>query len=573
MCGILGGNISGWNYKRAIESMVHRGPDGMRIIETGGIYLAFTRLSIIDLSSRGMQPMFSKDGNVGIVFNGEIYQYSRLRKKLENKYEFFSETDTEVVLNAYLEYGDAFIDKIDGMFSIAIWDSRNRKLKLYRDRVGIKPLYYYYEGNKFGFSSELKGIVNLLPDKKWDIDFTAVYDYVTYSYIPAPKSIYKNVYKLEPAHCLVYDLEKNKIEKNASYWRLNVSTKHHGNISEGEASEILRSKIKKSVENQIVADVQVGTLLSGGVDSSIVTFEGHSINNDIKTFSMGFKNKEYDEIEYARQLVNKWNLKNYERLFDEENYIILKKYIKDWFDEPFCDVSMYPTYSILQLAKENGVKVILTGDGGDEVFGGYNIIDIFNKKNGNKNRIISDVYEKYIRGNFSRNLDQDELFLDEVAYFSKYRNFILKKDKMKYAKRFGIPKDYDDYWFIRKHYHSDLPPITRAQIIDFNTFLPAILTKVDRTSMSLSLEVRVPLLSKDVIEYSFSLPQDIRCKNGMQKELLKQAYPEIPDNIKYRKKQGFGMPGEYISKKRRVNEVLLQTVWREVYKKSNNLYL
>lgn len=564
MCGILGGNNTNWDYQAGIECMLHRGPDGIRIETMDSITFAFARLAIIDLSSNGMQPMFSKNNEVCIVFNGEIYKYDGLKKKLEKKYFFHSTSDTEVLLYAYMEYGDRFIDKIDGMFAIAIYDRRCNKIKLFRDRIGIKPLYYCVQGQNFGFASELKGIVNMLGDQKLEVDKTALYDFLTYTYIPEPKSVYKNVYKLEPAHYLIYDVSKKQIEKKASYWKLKICTRESGTNDIGETQYELRQKIADSVRAQMVADVPVGTLLSGGVDSSVITFECHKLDRQIKSFSMAFESEEYDEIKYARELVIMWNLNNCERVFKRNTFQLLYDNMKNWFDEPYADVSAFPTYSVMQMAKENGVTVLLTGDGGDEVFGGYDVADVMYEKKGINIRYISDLYEKRVRPYANNKEIVDKILLDDVAFFSMKRNWALRNNKEKYAENFGIPKDYDDYWFIRKHYHKELPPITRSQVVDFHTFLPFVLNKVDRTSMALSLEVRVPLLDREIIEYSFSLPQEVRCRNRMKKELLKQAYPEIPYNIKYRRKQGFGMPGKYISTNKRPCEAMLRQIWGEM---------
>lgn len=564
MCAILGGNNAKWDYQSGIECMQHRGPDGFRIECMNEATFAFARLAIIDLSSNGMQPMFSEDKSVCVVFNGEIYKYGDLKKQLQKKYCFRSETDTEVLLYAYIEYGDWFIDKIDGMFAVAIYDKRCGKIKLFRDRVGIKPLYYYVQGRDFGFASELKGLVNMIHTSQLRIDQTAVYDFLTYTYIPEPKTVYKNFFKLEPAHYLIYDLHEKRIQKKAAYWKLRINAHEEQGGHFNEAKYELRKRISKSVRSQMIADVPVGTLLSGGVDSGVVTFECHNIDKQIQTFSMGFEARDYDEIQYAHQLVKTWNLNNHEKIFNKASFDQLYGNLRQWFDEPYADVSAFPTYGILQLAKEKGVTVLLTGDGGDEVFGGYDVIEAMYEKRGISNKKISFFYENYFRKRAGDKFWEDRYFLDDVAFLSQKRHWALRKQKKRYAEHLRIPKDYDDYWFIRNHYHKELPPITRVQIVDFHTFLPFVLNKVDRTSMALSLEVRVPLLDRDIIEYAFSLPQDVRCPNRKKKELLKQAYPEIPYEIKYREKQGFGMPGQYISVKERSCETVLREKWGDI---------
>ena len=277
MCGILGGNVKKWDYQKGIEAIKHRGPDNQKIMEFNLCTLAFARLSIMDLSDRAMQPLVSADNNVVILFNGEIYGFRELKRELEKKYFFRTSSDTEVILYAYIEYGDKFIDLIDGMYAIAIYDRRIEQVKLYRDRYGIKPLYYMQQGESFAFASELKAILSASDDKScFKIDNTAVYDFLAYQYIPEPKSLYKNIYKLEPATFLFYDLYNKKIIKKGKYWKLRVNTKKHGNKNKQDILEHIRYLIHKSVARQMIADVPVGTFLSGGVDSSIISYECRS---------------------------------------------------------------------------------------------------------------------------------------------------------------------------------------------------------------------------------------------------------------------------------------------------------
>lgn len=371
MCAILGGNNSVWDYQTGIECMRHRGPDGIRISHMENFTLAFARLAIVDLSEKGMQPMLSFDEQVGAVFNGEIYGYKELRDCLVKKgYQFRSTSDTEVILNAYLEWGEKFITKVDGMFAIAIYDKRDGTVRLFRDRVGIKPLYYYYDGMNFGFSSELKGIVNMCSNISLKIDNTAVYDYLNYLYIPDPKTYYKNVYKVLPGHRLIFDIKTKKIVKDNSYWKLNINSCQASQRKQEDLLEELGELIKESVSEQMIADVPVGTFLSGGVDSSIVTYEAHKVNPQLETFSVGFTRSDYNELKYAQELSNRYQINMNTRIFTQDIFREQYDRIKDWYDEPFADTSAYPTYLVSKLARGQ-VKVALTGDGGDEVFGGY----------------------------------------------------------------------------------------------------------------------------------------------------------------------------------------------------------
>lgn len=564
MCGILGGNNKNWDYKKGIESLKHRGPDGQNIVEQTDFTLAFARLAIIDLSNNGMQPMFSQDKSVCIVFNGEIYGYTKLRNQLERLGHFFkSQSDTEIVLNAYLQWGEQFINKIDGMFGIAIYDSRIAKVRIYRDRIGIKPLYYLYNGKDFGFASELKGIINMCNDFKFNVDYTAIYDYINNLYIPEPKTMYHNIFKLPPAYRLEYDVRSKQISKLGSYWKLKVNEIQGKQRNEDELIEELKFLIHNSVKEQMVADVPIGTFLSGGVDSSIVSYECNSINPSVETFSIGFSDNKYNELNYAILLSEKLGIVINKQIFkkDEFNKNFFK--LREWYDEPFADTSAFPTYLLSCLAKEK-ITVALTGDGGDEVFGGYGRYFQLKKEwndIGFNNRIISSIFEKLELVNNYKSTDI--YFLEELALMlPTYQYEIGFKDK-KIRKYLNIPHDYDKYWNMRKHYNKELPPVTRWQYLDLKTYLPGdILTKVDRTSMAVSLETRVPFLSREVVEFSFSLSEEDRCPGNEPKGLLKKAYiEEIGKNILYRNKKGFSIPARYMKQKQSPQEKILYDLW------------
>ena len=259
MCGILGGNNPAWDYEMGIGAIKHRGPDGKRIEKHNDITLAFCRLAIQDLSDRAMQPMSSPDQMVHIVYNGEIYGYQRLKKELQRKYPFRTLSDTEVMLYAYMEYGEAFVDKVDGIFSLAVYDERIQKIYLYRDRMGVKPLYYYYNNKEFAFASELKALEAAIGIDNLTVDKLALYDYLFYRYVPEPKSMYKEVYKLRPASILIYDVKKGKITDNRRYWNLDVNTTVERKRKKQDLSEELRFLISKTVQEQLISDVPIGT--------------------------------------------------------------------------------------------------------------------------------------------------------------------------------------------------------------------------------------------------------------------------------------------------------------------------
>lgn len=558
MCGILGGNRHEWNYKAGIECMEHRGPDGIKCCSLGNFTLAFARLAIMDLSENGMQPMFSGDGKVGIVFNGEIYGFLELKEELQKKgYIFKSTSDTEVILNAYLEWGEKFITKVDGMYGMAILDKRDNTIKLFRDRMGIKPLYYFYNGKDFAFSSELKGITTLCNNIEFEIDNTAIYDYLNYLYIPEPKTYYKNVYKLLPGHRLTFDINSKKIIKNSSYWRLDVNPYQGSQRKREDIIDELRTLVQESVRKQMIADVPVGTFLSGGVDSSIITYESAQISPQVETFSIGFDEKRFDELKYAIQLAEKFNIRSNRKQFHKDVLNDSYQKLRNWYDEPFGDSSAFPTYFVSEFAKEK-VTVVLTGDGGDEVFGGYPRYEVIQKG------LFHDSLPKGLKVQINNVLDK-AAYTRKMMYArirSTYAREMGDRDDI-WRKRLGISKEYDKYWIIHKYYHADLPPITRGQYLDIKTYLPGdILTKVDRTAMAVSLETRVPFLDKRIVEFAFSLSEEDRCPGGDLKGILKSAYEkELGKKFLNRRKQGFSIPVRYFDRRSTQQEEILKKAW------------
>ena len=570
MCGILGGNIQNWDYQKGIERMRHRGPDGQRVVKYEDCILGFARLAIMDLSDSAMQPFESHDGNVVIMFNGEIYGFHGLRKKLKEKYLFKTVSDTEVVLYAYIEYGDKFVEYIDGMFAIVIYDKRIRQIKLYRDRYGIKPLYYLYKEDMFAFSSELKGFVAACGrTDEFKVDKTAIYDYLAYQYIPEPKSMYQHVYKLEPATCINYDLNKKRIVNKKKYWKIQVCTRAHGKKKRQDVLDDIRELIKSSIKKQIIADVPVGTFLSGGVDSSIITYECSRIYGSLNSFSIGFEESKFDESRYAKMVANVCNISNITSMLSNADVSGVRGMLSGLYDEPFADTSAYPTYIVSKLARKD-VKVVLTGDGGDELFGGYERYRWF----------INERKRKFIKGDKIENFIADNDFVNK--YIGKWMELNFESEMTTYCRIMGrferglykswkkkleIPDDYDVKWYLRKYYHKELPVMTRMRYMDFKTYLPSdVLTKVDRTTMSVSLEARVPFLDRDLVEYVFSLAEDEYFYNGELKTLLKKAYEDvIPKEVLYRKKQGFAIPGNYISEgNNTVYERLLKLEWKQL---------
>ncbi len=545
MCGILGGTVKSWDYKKGIDSIFHRGPDAVKVLSLNNITLAFTRLAVRDLTDNGMQPMVSSDGNVYLVCNGEIYGYELLKKELQLKYHFKSNSDTELIMNAYLEYGDNFVDKIDGMFAIAIYDTRCEQIKLFRDRTGIKPLYYYYGRDGFAFSSELKALENANNSMKWQIDETAIYDYLYYYYIPEPKTMYRNVKRLRPGRKLIYDVSKSSIISNERYWQLKVNQTVDRLRTQEDINSELRYLIEKSVKDQLVADVPVGTFLSGGIDSSIITYESAKINPDINAYSIGFTEIEYDESAYAKLFCEEKGINLKRKILNAKEINKVRKNIRQWYDEPFADTSAYPTFLVSKFAK-NDVTVALTGDGGDELFGGYNrylrfqnIWESMNDKGEKKDGLLL-YFHKIKRNKLEREAISSGLGFSDRELLWEYR------DKLR------IRRDYDPYDSLSKYDNPDLPPFTRMRYLDFKTYLPSdILTKVDRVSMAVSLETRVPFLSREIVEFAFSLSQEECNHDNILKACLKDAYDKIiPHEILYGIKKGFSIPTGYMWRER-----------------------
>jgi asparagine synthase (glutamine-hydrolysing) len=300
--------------------------------------------------------MFAADGVTWLVFNGEIYGFRELRKELEKRgHVFRTSSDTEVVLQSYLEWGDGFVEHLDGMFAIVIWDARQRRLKLYRDRPGIKPLYYYHDGKNFAFASELKAIEKLCEREQLQVDETALYDFLGYRYVPAPKTLYQKCFQLLPAHRLVYDPETGILEEPRPYWRLPIPDEPR-QLSLDESCEELRSLIDASVRDQMIADVPLGFFLSGGVDSSVVVASASTTGSQVSTFSIGFDSDAVSETPFAREVVELFGTDHHERILSQTGARELLPRLKSWFDEPFADESAMPTFLVCQTAREK-VKV------------------------------------------------------------------------------------------------------------------------------------------------------------------------------------------------------------------------
>lgn len=550
MCGIFG--ITNFDdslvehARSSLNTLKHRGPDQWSDYYDEKVYLGHRRLSILDLSEQGKQPMFTQRKDVFITVNGEIYNFRELRSELEKKHTFKSRSDSEVVLHGYKEWGiEKLVEKIDGMYAFSIYDKTKRLLYLVRDRVGIKPLYFSNHQNKVVYASELKAIREFYGEEQLEIDYTSLFDFLTYLYIPAPKTMYKNVYKLEPAHYLKIDLDTHFIE-DIHYWQLEVDPCEDG-IE--EACENIRRLVKKSVNEQMVSDVPVGFFLSGGLDSSTTVAMASELHSDISTFSIGFSTKKHDETHFADLIAERFKTNHHKKILDEETTKDLISNLKSWYDEPFADFSCFPTYLVSKYAKDN-VTVVLTGDGGDEVFGGYNWYKDFAWISRFNYPLFRPLYP-FLNSLRGMNQTLDKVItktypytLDDFELYTRMMSGHLRDSREPFKKRWNISDDYDAHWYFKKYYREDLDLYTRLQYLDFHTYLPDdILTKVDRVSMAVSLECRVPLLSKEMIEYMFSLKPDVRLHNNQLKGAMKEAFKDVlPDEILNRKKKGFSIP-------------------------------
>ncbi len=565
MCGICGlwqqdSIIDELVLKRMSDIQAHRGPDdsGTHVCADGRVGLGFRRLAIIDLSPSGRQPMCNEDGTLWIVYNGEIYNYPHLRKELARAgHEFRSMSDTEVILHGYEEWGEGLLLRLRGMFAFALWDEGQHSLFLARDRIGIKPLHYYWDGKRFAFASEIKSLL-ALPGVKTDLDHSALWDYFTYLYIPAPKTVYKYIRKLPPAGYLKigrdFVYEGGLAPQIKEYW--DVTQWSTSTLSRGDAVEAVRDKLRDAVQSHLIADVPVGVFLSGGLDSTAVTAMAVQSQPDpVMSFSIGFDVEEHSELHFAQMAADAFGTRHHTRIFSRPDFDRALKQMVTLYDEPFADNSGLPTLAVSQLAAQH-VKVVLAGDGGDETLAGYFryrrwfklaatdrgtpmlrhwLIDrlalgTFARISGLP-KVLGLIHTAHLHVRGKEGADRYGALTCPIQSFQKPR---LLPDL---AQEF---RDYDDYWHFRRYWRNDLDPLSRMQYVDLKTYLPDdILTKVDRASMAASVEVRVPLLDHEWVELTASLPPDFR----LNKSILREALAGIlPQAILTRRKKGFSSP-------------------------------
>ncbi len=550
--------------------ITHRGPDEQGTTVKGRAALGMRRLSIIDLKG-GQQPIYNEDGSKFIVFNGEIYNYRELKSELESLgCRFKTNSDTETIIHAFEKFGPACVDKLRGMFAFAIWDKKDESLFIARDRVGKKPLFYSLLPNgDFVFGSELKTILAHGQISK-EIDHSALDAYLTFGYVPEDFCIFNGVHKLLPGHFLTF---KNGEVLTEEFWDFKYP-KIAEIRSEAEYIELLREKIYDAVKVRLISEVPLGAFLSGGVDSSaVVAMMSQILDKPVKTFSIGFNEDSFDELKYARIAAKHFETEHHEfvvtpDLVDEIDQLV-------WhFDEPFSDSSALPTFMVSKLAREY-VTVILSGDGGDELFAGYTRYQIDKKRSGLeklpnaiRSGLLKPLSESLPHGakgkNFLYNtsLDPIDRYIDSVSQFGK-----LKKQGLysaKFRESLSGLKSAEEVFRNIAQSVSTGDPIDNLLYLDSKTYLPGdILTKVDRMSMAASLEARVPLLDQELIDLvTQSIPTALKLKGLETKYIFKKALEGIvPNEILYREKQGFGVPiNEWINDqlRERIHGTLLE---------------
>jgi asparagine synthase (glutamine-hydrolysing) len=513
------------------ETLHHRGPDdhGYYFNNTATIALGHRRLSFLDLSEMGKQPMSDNNQCIRLILNGEIYNFRELKKRLENDYNFKTQTDTEVLIAAYIKWGIDCVSYLKGMFAFALFDESEHKLYLVRDRFGIKPLYYSLSDSNLLFASELKALMasGLIPKQ---IDYSSFADYFVYRYVPSPKTIWKNVEKLPPAHYAEINTETLDIQLT-EYWKLLSSD---DKADELKLIEETGAILQESVMQHIRADVPIGSFLSGGYDSSAMVYYMTALGQKPDTFSIGFNEWENSEHKFARVVADHLGVNN-DCLIADKSSLDLVKLMPEVYDEPIADISIIPTYMVSQLARKK-VKAVLSGEGADEIFGGY-----WWQQEFFSNRSSATFFEKI------KNVlqpDNTVLFYANAMAMGGFDSHELKQllhpDLHSY-----ISKDVN--WFYKQHYNKNLSPLKSIQYMDIKCFMgELVLTKIDRASMANSLEVRVPFLDHHLFEKIFSVDEKQYVKANQTKYLLYENLKNhLPKEILSRKKQGFVGPDLY----------------------------
>ena len=557
MCGIAGvvdrrpNSVDEALVHRMCDAIVHRGPDDEGLFVKSGVGLGMRRLSIIDLAG-GHQPVFNEDKSVWIVFNGEIYNFPELRPELEKRgHRFYTHTDTEVIVHLYEEFGADCVQKLRGMFAFALYDERRGKLLLARDRFGKKPLHYALSGDRLLFGSEIKSILTVAPELA-SIDHEALLEYMYFGYILDPKTAFVPIRKLPAGHLL--EFEKGQIH-TWQYWDLPRYGTHEP-ASEEECLQELETRLAEAVRIRLISDVPLGALLSGGTDSStVVALMARASSQPVKTFSIAFDHDDFNEAHYARLVAKRFGTDHHE-LVVEPNILETVETLTSSLEEPFGDSSMLPTYFVSRMARQH-VTVALSGDGGDEIFAGYNRYEINLRRDvfGGLPRAAGEFYReriypwlpKNMRGrrlSYSMSLPWHERYVDSVAFLPLFERDIplLSPEFRRIAQNGGNPENAMYRYFDQAPAED---PVDKLLYVDTKTYMVGdILTKVDRMSMATSLEVRVPILDHVFAEWVTGLPIKWKLRGKQQKYILRKLAERVgvPREALYRKKQGFAMP-------------------------------
>ncbi len=560
MCGICGFN---WNDEELVRSMAltmrHRGPDQEGVFCCEQMSLAHRRLSIIDLSTNGQQPMFNEDGSVCLVYNGEIYNFQELRRDLEQKgHRFSSQSDSEVIIHAYEEYGIDSVSRLRGMFAYALWDQTEKRLLLVRDRIGIKPLYYTFRDGRLLFASEIKAILED-PGVERRVNYQALYDYLGFEFVAAPQTMFADIYKLPAGHLLLYQDGEVKVEQ---YWDLRF---HPGKntLSFAEAVEEEKTLLDEAVRSHLVSDVPLGVFLSGGLDSScIVALMRRHISGPLRTFTIGYEDKTFSELDYAEIVARHCETEHHVLMLDslKPEYVETTLY---HLDEPMTDLSTVPLYLLCKQAREY-VTVCLSGEGADESFAGY---DRFKASRINRwFRLIPPVLRKQVIGRLMAMLpDQPQkkgavnmlkrfvegANLDPAGQHLRWQYFLNTTLEQKlFAPGFRSSITMDPFRQVREYSgRCDAgDQVNREIYLDMRFMMSdSVLMKVDRMSMASSLEIRVPLLDHVLVEFLASLPGDWKLNGMTTKYVFRKALEELlPEKVVYRGKQGYSLPVKHL---------------------------
>jgi len=533
------------------QTIVHRGPDDEGIYARGPVGLGMRRLSIIDLAG-GKQPIHNEDRSVWVVFNGEIYNFPELRGELQGRgHQFYTHSDTEVIVHLYEEMGADCVKKLRGMFAIALYDEKKHSLLLARDRLGKKPLHYALHQGKLLFGSEIKTILALHPALA-EVDHEGLLQYFYFGYIPDPHTAFQRIRKLPAGHLMEFRDDEIKIRQ---YWDVPEYGTHPA-ISEEECLVELERRLEEAVRIRLISDVPLGALLSGGVDSSIiVALMARTSAKPVKTFSIGFRAEQFNESEYARMVAERFGTEHHDLILEPDLEETLT-YLSGMMEEPFGDSSMLPTYYVCRMARRQ-VTVALSGDGGDELFAGYDryLVAMERPKFDPLQRWLGPLYRDRIHGlipagmygknlAWNASLNDRDRYLDGISFLP-----VLHRERDLFTPEFlASAKRLQDPLLEWQRLYDGAPAqdrLSRLLYLDTKTYLNSdILTKVDRMSMATSLEVRVPMLDHEVVEWVTSLPVEWKFRAGVRKHILKKLAERlgIPPALLHRKKQGFQLP-------------------------------